>query len=531
MSTYKIKNNTSVTGTFTASGAATLSSTLDLGHDSDTTLARSGAGIVTIEGVTVATASNTLTLTNKTLTTPTISSIVNTGTLTLPTSTDTLVGRATTDTLTNKTLTSPTLTTPVLGTPSSGTLTSCSGLPVSGITASTSTALGVGSIELGHATDTTLARSAAGVVQIEGVTIGTASNTLTLTNKSIGGAGLGFNGSSSGTTTVLATAAAGTTTLTLPAVTGTVVTTGDTGTVTSTMITDGTIVNADINASAGIVDTKLATISTASKVSNSATTATNANTASAIVARDASGNFSAGTITATLTGNASTATQTTTTVTGTNSADLVYGNMADNDQFRIRVGGTATNAGFAELATADDGTEPIYVRQYSGVFTTLTRTATLLDGSGNTSFPGSVTSAGLTVTGTTTLQQTAEVTTISATAATGTIQFDVLTQAVLYYTSNASANWTLNVRGSSGTSLNTVMSTGQSLTIVFMVTNGVTPYYQTALNIDSVAVTPKWQGSTAPGAGNASAIDVYALTIIKTGSAAFTVLESQTQFK
>jgi len=75
--------------------------------------------------------------------------------------------------------------------------------------------------------------------------------------------------------------------------------------VTSTMIKDGTIVNADINASAAIVDTKLATISTAGKVSNSATTATNANTASAIVARDGSGNFSAGTVTAALTGAAS----------------------------------------------------------------------------------------------------------------------------------------------------------------------------------------------------------------------------------
>jgi hypothetical protein len=84
-----------------------------------------------------------------------------------------------------------------------------------------------------------------------------------------------------------------------------IVQTGTTGTVNSTMILDGTIVNADINASAGIVDTKLATISTASKVSNSATTATSANTASAIVARDASGNFTAGTITANLTGNVS----------------------------------------------------------------------------------------------------------------------------------------------------------------------------------------------------------------------------------
>lgn len=84
-------------------------------------------------------------------------------------------------------------------------------------------------------------------------------------------------------------------------------------TVASANIVDGTIINEDINASANIVDTKLATIATAGKVANTATTATNANTASAIVARDASGNFTAGTITATLlsgnvTGNSTTAT-------------------------------------------------------------------------------------------------------------------------------------------------------------------------------------------------------------------------------
>jgi hypothetical protein len=81
------------------------------------------------------------------------------------------------------------------------------------------------------------------------------------------------------------------------------------------------------------------------------------------------------------------------TVSGTNTAELVRGNMADNDQFRILIGGTGTNSGYVEIATADDATEPIYVRQYTGVFTTLTRTATLLDGSGNTSFPGSLSSS------------------------------------------------------------------------------------------------------------------------------------------
>jgi hypothetical protein len=89
--------------------------------------------------------------------------------------------------------------------------------------------------------------------------------------------------------------------------------------------------------------------------------------------------------------NATTSLKTENTVTGTNAVDLVYGNMSDNDQFRIRIGGTASNAGFAEIATADDGTEPIHVRQYSGVFSTIARTATLLDSNGNTSFPGIVT--------------------------------------------------------------------------------------------------------------------------------------------
>ena len=129
------------------------------------------------------------------------------------------------------------------------------------------------------------------------------------------------------------------------------------------------------------------------------------------------------------------------------------------------------------------------------------------------------------------LTDTAEVCTVSATAATGTINYDVTTQSVLYYTSNASANWTVNFRGSSGTSLNTLMSTGQSLTVAFLVTQGATPYYNNAVQVDGNAVTPKYQGGTAWTAGNASGIDVYTYTIIKTGSAAFTILASQTQFK
>jgi len=124
-----------------------------------------------------------------------------------------------------------------------------------------------------------------------------------------------------------------------------------------------------------------------------------------------------------------------------------------------------------------------------------------------------------------------ETTTISATAATGTINYDVTTQSVLYYTTSASANWTVNVRGNGTTSLNTLMATGDSLTVVFLVTQGATAYYNNAFTIDGTSVTPKYQGGTAPTSGNASGIDSYSYTIIKTGSAAFTVLAAQTQFK
>ena len=130
------------------------------------------------------------------------------------------------------------------------------------------------------------------------------------------------------------------------------------------------------------------------------------------------------------------------------------------------------------------------------------------------------------------LNDAAEVATVSATAATGTINYDITTQSVVYYTSNASANWTVNFRASSGTSLNTLMSAGQSMTVAFLVTQGSTAYYNSAVQVDGTTsgVTTRWLGG-APTAGNASGIDSYRYLIIKTGSATFTVLASNTQFK
>ena len=131
----------------------------------------------------------------------------------------------------------------------------------------------------------------------------------------------------------------------------------------------GLIVNADINASAAIVDTKLATIATAGKVSNSATTATNANTASAIVARDASGNFSAGTITAALTGNASTATSATSATTATNATNIAVASE------------TSDTTCFVTFVTDNTGNLPAKINStltYNAVSGELS--ATLIDG-------------------------------------------------------------------------------------------------------------------------------------------------------
>lgn len=117
---------------------------------------------------------------------------------------------------------------------------------------------------------------------------------------------------------------------------------------------------------------------------------------------------------------------------------------------------------------------------------------------------------------------------VVASAATGTINIEVDTASVWYYTSNATANHTLNFRYSSSVSLNTALATGDAITVVWLNTNGATAYYPNVIQIDGTGVTPKVPAAIT--AGNASSIDAYSFTIIKTASATFTVLETQTKF-
>jgi hypothetical protein len=118
---------------------------------------------------------------------------------------------------------------------------------------------------------------------------------------------------------------------------------------------------------------------------------------------------------------------------------------------------------------------------------------------------------------------------VVASAATGTINFDVATASVWYYTSNASANHTLNFRYDGSNTLSSKLAVGDAITLVWLNTNGSTAYYPNVIQIDGSAVTPKVPAAIS--AGNASAIDAYVFTIIKTAATpTYTVLETQTKF-
>ena len=121
---------------------------------------------------------------------------------------------------------------------------------------------------------------------------------------------------------------------------------------------------------------------------------------------------------------------------------------------------------------------------------------------------------------------------VSATTSTGTINFDLATAGTLYHTANAAANHTLNFRFSSSTSLTNVLTTNDSITAVFMNTNGATAYYPNVITVDGATsgVSVKYQGGTAFAAGNASSVDAYVFNIIKTAATSYTVLASQTKF-
>jgi hypothetical protein len=387
--------------------------------------------------------------------------------------------------------TSPTLTTPALGTPTAITLTNATGLPLAtgvsgtlsvayggtGATALTGLVKGNGSLAFSAAT--------AGTDYLDPAAVGTSVQAYDPDLAAIAAL--------AGTSGLLKKTAANTWSLdTSNYVTSAVTSVGGTGTVSGLSLS-GTVTtsgNLTLGGTLSVTPSNFAS-QTANNILAAPNGAAGTPTFRALVAADVP------TLNQNTTGTAANVTGTVAVANGGTGATTLTGILKGN--------------GTSAFTAATAGTDYVI----PGTATTFTATQTF---NGSTSTLGAV------------FSDVAETTTVSATAATGTIQYDVTTQSVLYYTSNASANWTVNFRGSSGTTLNTLMTTGQTITVVFLVQQGGTAYYNNVVQVDGATVTPKWQGGTAPTSGNASSIDIYTYTIVKTGTSAFTVFASQTKF-
>ena len=233
-----------------------------------------------------------------------------------------------------------------------------------------------------------------------------------------------------------------------------------------------------------------------------------------------------------LSGNATTASTadvaTTITLTATNNpvsatyyptfVDAATGNLA-----------ARTDTGFTYNPNTNTLTTTTFAGALSGNASTATTAGTVTTAA-QTAITSLGTLTGLSVAGNTSIQAILEKATVSGTALSGNINFDVSTAAVVYYTADATGNWGVNFRGNISTSLNTIMAIGQSLTVALMVKQGASPFYPTSYSIDGNSITPMWQNGTPASAGNANSVDIYSYTIIKTASGVYTMFASQTKF-
>ena len=200
----------------------------------------------------------------------------------------------------------------------------------------------------------------------------------------------------------------------------------------------------------------------------------------------------------------------------------------DVDDLNITVASGAANAAAADGAGLTvDGASATFNYANTGDKWTMNKP---LDVTGSLTSSGLLTAAGADLTGgSINIKEIIEESLFSISTS-GTITMSVLDSAVLYTQFAQTANRTINFRGDGSTTIDSMLGVGHSTTVTVIFNNGTTPYYLNAFQIDGTTVTPKWQGGSAPTAGNASSLDVYTFTILKTGSATYHLLASQTQF-
>lgn len=221
-----------------------------------------------------------------------------------------------------------------------------------------------------------------------------------------------------------------------------------------------------------------------------------------------------------------------TLVTGFLTGSGGAGTYSVNTSQLVGAGTTITGAASAIASTPATGDNSVNIATTAFVQSAVGTLGTMASQNANAVAITGGTIAGVTLSnfsgsGITTLGET---TTVAATVATGTINYDIKTQSVVYYTASASGNWTVNFRGDGSTTLNSLMAVGETRTVTFMVTQGSPAYYNNAVTIDGVLVAAKWQGGAAPTNGNTNSIDIYTYSIVKTASATYTVFASQTRF-
>lgn len=146
------------------------------------------------------------------------------------------------------------------------------------------------------------------------------------------------------------------------------------------------------------------------------------------------------------------------------------------------------------------------------------------------SFEGWLSASTVDISGLTTLRQVLEKATITPSGINGAVNYDLLSQAVWYYTADATSNWSVNFRGDSGNTLNSMMQIGQSLTSVLIIANGSPAFNPTAHSIDGITVTPKWQHGEYPSYGIPNSVEVYSYNIIKLADATFSIIASRTPY-